>query len=168
MHNIVYKLSEDYEDTRMKISGIKLRLSQKGRQQQNQVVQNPFSLETDVIELSTEKGNSQSRREGWDRFFLSPPRLFQLGGGGRKKKVKIEQLGRGGGGELTWIGWSPLRQDCHASRLMLPWQSSFEQLCPASYFSFLNVFDFLTKLFSLTSAINMRKRLWIIYSVMSV
>lgn len=64
MHNIVYKLSEDYEDTRMKISGIKLRLSQKGRQQQNQVVQNPFSLETDVIELSTEKGNSQSRREG--------------------------------------------------------------------------------------------------------
>lgn len=64
MHNIVYKLSEDYEDTRMKISGIKLRLSQKGRQQQNQVVQNPFSLETDVIELSTEKGNSQSRRDG--------------------------------------------------------------------------------------------------------
>ena len=64
MHNIVYRLSEDYEDTRMKISGIKLRLSQKGRQQQNQVVQNPFSLETDVIELSTEKGNSQSRREG--------------------------------------------------------------------------------------------------------
>ena len=38
MHNIVYKLSEDYEDTRMKISGIKLRLSQKGGQQQNQVV----------------------------------------------------------------------------------------------------------------------------------
>ena len=86
MHNIVYKLSEDYEDTRMKISGIKLRLSQKGRQQQNQVVQNPFSLETDVIELSTEKGNSQSRRDGWDRFFLSPPRLFQLGGGGAEKE----------------------------------------------------------------------------------
>lgn len=58
MHNIVYKLSEDYEDTRMKISWIKLRLSQKGRQQQNQVVQNPFSLETDVIKLSSEKGNS--------------------------------------------------------------------------------------------------------------
>ena len=38
MRNIVYKLSEDYEDTRMKISGIKLRLSQKGGQQENEVV----------------------------------------------------------------------------------------------------------------------------------
>ena len=49
MHNIVYKLSDNYEDPRVKISGMKLRLSQKGRQQQNQVVQNPFSLETDSL-----------------------------------------------------------------------------------------------------------------------
>lgn len=78
MHNIVYKLSEDYEDTRMKISGIKLRLSQKGGQQQNQVVLNPFSLETDVITAEFWK-RKQSIAKGWDRFFLSPPSLFQLG-----------------------------------------------------------------------------------------
>ena len=85
MHNIVYKLSEDYEGTRVKISGRKLRLSQKGRQQQKQVVQNPFSLETDVIRLCSEKGNSQSRR-GETGFFLSPPSLFQLGGARMKKE----------------------------------------------------------------------------------
>lgn len=91
MHNIVYKLSEDYEDTRMKISGIKLRLSQKGRQQQNQVIQNPFSLETDVIRLCSEKRNSQSRRGETGFFYLL---LAYSSPEGRKNK--IEQLGGDG------------------------------------------------------------------------
>ena len=72
---------------------MKLRLSQKGRQQQNQVVQNPFSLETDVIRLCSEKGNSQSRRGETRLFSISSLPLPVGRGVNERKKVKIELLG---------------------------------------------------------------------------
>ena len=60
-------------------------------------MQNPFSLETDVIKLSSEKGNSQSRR-GETGFFYPLLAYSSWERRGLKKKVKYSN----GGGRTDW------------------------------------------------------------------